>query len=96
MSMMKDENGIEKWNPDSEFTDEEREMVNKSGLTVPQLRDFWGRFPHQSIDTAIGGCLDELKAKEAGETPALEKETEEVEPVAEDDPKEQETPMMDE
>lgn len=54
------------------FSAEEINLIEGSGLTVDELRNFFERFPDQNLDTAIGGCLDEKKAKEAGDVTALD------------------------
>ena len=73
MSYIIDEEGQNKWDSNSEFTEEELKIINLAGVTVPKLRDFYIRFPYQELDTAIGGCImdmhtEEQKSNEAGET----------------------------
>lgn len=57
------------------FTAEQINLVEANGLTLAQLKDFWSRFPDQELDTAIGGCKQEMAAQAAGLTPALEVDT---------------------
>lgn len=56
----------------SPFTSEEINEIEKSGLTIAELRDFYQRFPDQNLDVAIAGCLTEKKDKSEGLTPGLE------------------------
>lgn len=74
MSFVTQEDGRVLWDVNSELSDEEREQVNKSGLTVPQLRDFWKRFPENNLETAITGCRMEIDAVKKGLKPMLSSE----------------------
>lgn len=60
MSYKIDENGGQIWDSSSEFNAEELAIINLSGVTVPKLRAFYERFPEQTLETAIGGCIMEM------------------------------------
>ena len=68
MSYLLNENGLDTqvWDSTSEFTQEERELINKAGLTVPELRAFYEKYPEQTLEAAVGGLLN-LKASEKAE-----------------------------
>lgn len=55
-----------------EFTTDEISLIERSGLTIAKLNDFWSRFPDLNLDVAIGGANAEIAAKEKGLTPGLE------------------------
>jgi hypothetical protein len=60
MSYIIDNEGQKKWDENSEFSEEELQIINLSGVTVPKLRNFYARFPYQELDTAVGGCIMEM------------------------------------
>lgn len=60
------------YDPTKAFTAEEIALIESSGLTMAEVRDFWSRFPDQELDTAIGGTILEKRAKDEGLTPGLQ------------------------
>ncbi len=43
------------YDPTFDFTPEQLEIINNSYVTVPALREFWGKFPELELEGAIGG-----------------------------------------
>lgn len=57
MSYITEADGQVRWDENSEFSTEEREQINAAGLTVPAVREWFAKFPHQNLETAITGLL---------------------------------------
>jgi hypothetical protein len=52
------------------FTQEEIDLIVNAGLTEDEVKAFYAEYPDQSLDTAIGGCLDRKRMERDGEIPA--------------------------
>jgi hypothetical protein len=59
------------YNSSVPFTEAELAIIQTSNCDIAILRDFYSRFPDQDLETAIGGCLQEIKMKAEGLTPGL-------------------------
>lgn len=53
------------FDPTVDFTPEELEIINASYVTVPELREFWAKYPELTLEAAIGGVkgLEEMEAR---------------------------------
>lgn len=69
------------FDPTVDFTPEQLEIINASYVTVPELREFWGKFPDLTLEAAIGGLKGEQAHAQAGEiTAPVPEETQEKSP----------------
>jgi hypothetical protein len=80
MSYIADAEGNPIWDVNSEFTPEELTQINAAGVTVPELREWYTKFPHQNLENAINGLLDHQKHLKSGGVEGLKSEADDVVP----------------